>query len=112
MAWLKLKTVTGEGCSADEYLVAWASADADFGADFDRIEAYSWNRGHYQTALVLKPLRGILPLRVIRQDGQVYFEFTELDPDHKDQVIVHRYLYVYPYKKVESAPFKVDVGLH
>jgi hypothetical protein len=113
MAWLKLRTVTGESFgSVPEYLVAYASQDGDFGADFDRIEAYFWDGDRYQTALVLRSLRGILPIRVVRQDKETYFEFTELDPAHKKQVIVQRYPYAYPFKKVGSTTLQEDVGLH
>lgn len=113
IAWLKLKTVTGEKFGqADEYLVAYATPNTDFGADFDRMEAYHWDGEGYQTAFVLKSLRGILPIRVIRQGEEIYFEITELEPDDAKQVTVHRYLYAFPYKKMGSTPLKWELGLH
>jgi hypothetical protein len=111
IAWQKLKTVTEEKFgSIGEYLVAYATQDADFGADFDRIEAYMWD-GKIVNRVLLKSLRGITH-SVIRQGEEIYFEFTELDPNHKNQVIVHRYLYAHPFKKVESTTLQWDVGLH
>ncbi|HKY63223.1 MAG TPA: SH3 domain-containing protein [bacterium] len=113
IAWLVLKTRQSEDFgTVREYLVAYASPGKDFGADFDRVEAYQWDGKQYQTAFFLSSLRGILPIRVIRQENGVYFELTELDPGQKGQVTVQRYSYAYPYKKVESTSLPREVGLH
>jgi len=113
MAWKTLRTVTSpDAGSGNDYVVAYATPDSDFGADFNRLEVYAWNRGSYQTAFVVSSLRGILPLRVSRQDGEIFFEIIELDPLNKAQVMVSRYRYAHPYKKVESFPLQQEAGMH
>jgi hypothetical protein len=53
MAWLKLRSVKGQGGeSINDYVVAYATPGVDLGADFDRIEIYYWAGGQYQTAFV------------------------------------------------------------
>ena len=113
MAWLQLRTGKGEeSASGSDYIAAYATPNSDFGADFDRIEVYSWDGQRYQTVFHTKGLRGILPIRVIRVKEDIYFEITEINPNRKAQVVVSRYLYDYPYKIVGSSTVEQDVGLH
>lgn len=113
MAWKSLGTAKSpDAGGAEDYVVAYATPDSDFGADFNRIEIYSWKNGGYQTAFVRGSLRGILPLKVVNEEGTVFIEITELDPARQGHVIVSRYQYGYPYKKVGSVPEQREAGLH
>ncbi len=114
VAWQELRAVRSKtGLTGSEYIVAYARPGVDSGADFDRIELYSWSaeRG-YRTPFARSHLKGILPLRVTRRGKDVYFEIRLLDPDKPGRLRVMKYHYPYPIKLVEETEIEEDVGLH
>jgi hypothetical protein len=113
LAWLKLRRIESEGFGGvNEYLVAYATPGVNFGADYDRVEIYTWDGKRYQTAFARSSLRGILPIPVIHEGNEVYFELRELDAKQPGQLFVRRYHFPHPIKEVGRSKLEADVGLH
>jgi hypothetical protein len=92
VAWQKLRTVdAGALGSVGEYLVAYGTPGIDFGADFNRIEIYTWDGRAYGTLYARSGMQGILPIRVSQEANELFIELRELDPKQAGKLIVRRY---------------------
>jgi hypothetical protein len=113
VAWQKLRTIdAGAFGQVGEYLVAYATPGVDFGADFNRVELYTWDSGRYGTPYARGNMQGILPILVTRQGPDLYFEIRELDPRQPGKLVVRRYHFPHPIKEVSRTSVEADVGLH
>jgi uncharacterized protein YgiM (DUF1202 family) len=113
VAWLKLRSLKSETSdSVNEYLVAYATPGVDFGADYNRVEIYIWDGKGYQTAFAQSSLQGILPIHVIHEGNDVFFELRELDNKQPGHVLVRRYHFPHPIKEVGRSNVEAAVGLH
>lgn len=113
VAWQKLRMVdAGALGQVGEYLVAYATPGVDFGADFNRIEVYTWGGTGYGTLFAKSDLRGILPIGLSREGQDVYFELRELDAKQPGKLVVRRFHFPHPLKEVSKMTIEADVGLH
>jgi hypothetical protein len=113
VAWLKLRSLKSDASdSVNDYLVAYATPGVDFGADFNRVEIYTSDGKAYQTAFAQSSLRGVLPIEVIHEGNEIFFELREIDNNQPGQVLVRRYRFPPPIKEVDRRKLKADVGLH
>jgi hypothetical protein len=113
VAWLRLRTVEGGPLGQmGEWLVAYSTPGVDYGADFNRVEVYTWDGKSYGTAFARSGLKGILPIRVERGEKSIHYEIGEVDPKQPGKLVVRRFHFPYPYREVERKVVEADVGLH
>ena len=113
LAWQKFPSPKPENSDSTlDFVVAYATPGMDFGADYNRVEIYTSKDKVFQTAFVQSSLKGILPIQVIQEGNEVFFELRELDDKQPGQVFVHRYHFPRPIKEVSKSKLEGDVGLH
>lgn len=112
VAWQKLRTVdAGALGSVGEYLVAYGTPGIDFGADFNRIEIYTWDGRAYGTLYARSSMQGILPIQVKQEGNALLIELRELDPKQPGKVLVRRYDFP-RMKEVSKTTIDSDGTLH
>ncbi|MBI2566195.1 MAG: SH3 domain-containing protein [Candidatus Schekmanbacteria bacterium] len=113
VAWQVLRSVPmGDLGSVNEYVVAYASIGEDFGADFNRIEVYTWDGGRYQTPFAKSGVRGLLPLRVETQGADIFITWDE-PTTTPSSVTRRRFHFPFPYKELgPSSRVERVIGLH
>lgn len=88
-----------------DYLVTYASVDADVDTDFTRIELYTYDikSKQYATALARSGLYGILPIKVTDTDnGGKIFEIREHPKGDKNKIHVIQYSFPRPIKIIKE----------
>lgn len=107
VSWQLLRTRdNGEtNMAGDEYITTYRSTTFDIGADFDRVEVYTYDpkSGQYATAFARSKLKGILPVNVIAADGSnKIFQIRQLIEGKNDKLLVQEYSFPPPIKLVRE----------
>lgn len=107
VSWQSLRTREDKetGRSGEEYITTYRSAGPDIGADFNRVEVYTYDpkSGQYATAFAKNKIKGVLPVNVIDRGGDnKIFQIRQLIDGKGDKLRVQEYSFPSPIRLVRE----------